>query len=77
MSKRDFLSLSDAGGEAVAAMLSDAIDRKAARATWPKGSPDADAPDHGAQYQQRADRRSWQALEVFLAEVFDEELAAH
>jgi len=39
--------------------------------------PDANAPDHGAQYQERADRRSWQALEVFLAEVFDEELAAH
>ncbi|MGN8048918.1 dienelactone hydrolase family protein [Curtobacterium sp. 22159] len=39
--------------------------------------PDADSPDHGAQYQARADRRSWRALEVFLAEVFDEELAAH
>lgn len=38
--------------------------------------PDADAPDHGAQYQERADRRSWQALEVFLADVFGEELAA-
>jgi dienelactone hydrolase len=37
--------------------------------------PDADAPDHGAQYQARADRRSWQALEVFLADVFGEELA--
>lgn len=36
--------------------------------------PGTDAPDHGAQYQERADRRSWQALEVFLAEVFDEEL---
>lgn len=36
--------------------------------------PGTDAPDHGAQYQARADRRSWQALEVFLAEVFDEEL---
>lgn len=36
--------------------------------------PGIDAPDHGAQYQERADRRSWQALEVFLAEVFDEEL---
>jgi len=39
--------------------------------------PGTDSPDHGAQYQERADRRSWQALEVFLAEVFDEELAAH
>jgi dienelactone hydrolase len=38
--------------------------------------PGTDAPDHGAQYQERADRRSWQALRVFLAEVFDEEPAA-
>jgi dienelactone hydrolase len=30
----------------------------------------------GPMYQERADRRSWQALEVFLAEIFDEELAA-
>ncbi|WP_413601244.1 dienelactone hydrolase family protein [Curtobacterium sp. Curtsp57] len=37
--------------------------------------PGTDAPDHGAQYQALADRRSWQALEVFLAEVFGEELA--
>ena len=37
--------------------------------------PGTDAPDHGAQYQERADRRSWQALQVFLAEVFGEELA--
>lgn len=41
---RNFLNLSDAGGDAVAAMLADAIDRKAARAGWPKGKPDADAP---------------------------------
>ncbi len=46
---RHFLSLSDAGGDAVAAMLANAIDRKAARRTidgqaWPKGRPDADAP---------------------------------
>ncbi|MHA4837099.1 ornithine carbamoyltransferase [Sphingopyxis sp. MSC1_008] len=41
---RHFLNLSDAGGDAVAAMLADAIDRKAARATWPKGKVDADAP---------------------------------
>lgn len=39
-----FLNLSDAGGDAVAAMLADAIDRKAARAGWPKGKVDADAP---------------------------------
>ncbi|MBF4588108.1 dienelactone hydrolase family protein [Curtobacterium sp. VKM Ac-2887] len=38
--------------------------------------PGTDAPDHGAQYQERADRRSWQALRVFLAEVFGEEAAA-
>src|SRR3990167_1102547 len=39
-----FLNLADAGGDAVAAMLADAIDRKAARAGWPKGKVDADAP---------------------------------
>ncbi|MDP3783359.1 MAG: ornithine carbamoyltransferase, partial [Sphingopyxis sp.] len=32
----NFLNLSDAGGDAVAAMIADAIDRKAARAGWPK-----------------------------------------
>ncbi|WP_338467046.1 ornithine carbamoyltransferase [Novosphingobium sp. ZN18A2] len=41
---RHFLDLSDAGGDAIAAMLGDAIDRKRARATLPKGQPDADAP---------------------------------
>lgn len=41
---RHFLNLSDAGGDAVAAMLANAIDRKAARAGWPKGKADADAP---------------------------------
>ncbi len=41
---RHFLSLSDAGADGVAAMLADAIDRKAARAGWPKGRVDADAP---------------------------------
>lgn len=41
---RHFLNLADAGGDAVSAMLNDAIDRKAARAGWPKGKPDADAP---------------------------------
>ena len=44
MNGRHFLSLSDAGGDAIAAMLADAIDRKAARAAWPKGRADADAP---------------------------------
>ncbi|MEO1968857.1 MAG: ornithine carbamoyltransferase [Sphingomonadaceae bacterium] len=42
--KRDFLDLSDAGGDAIAAMINDAIDRKSARAGWPKGKADADAP---------------------------------
>lgn len=41
---RHFLDLSDAGGNTVAAMLSDAIDRKAGRKDWPKGKADADAP---------------------------------
>ena len=41
---RRFLDLADAGGEAIAAMLGDAIERKAARAGWPKGRADADAP---------------------------------
>lgn len=41
---RHFLSLTDAGGDAIAAMLGDAIDRKRARAGLPKGQPDADAP---------------------------------
>ena len=41
---RHFLSLSDAGADGVAAMLADALDRKAARAGWPKGRADADAP---------------------------------
>ena len=41
---RHFLNLSDAGGDAIAAMLADAMDRKAARQGWPKGKADADAP---------------------------------
>ena len=41
---RNFLSLTDAGGDALSAMLTDAIDRKAARAALPKGMVDADAP---------------------------------
>lgn len=45
---RDFLSLSDAGGDAIAAMINDAIDRKTARSGLPKGRVDTDAPlaDH-------------------------------
>jgi ornithine carbamoyltransferase len=41
---RHFTDLSRAGGNAIAAMIADAIDRKAARAGWPKGKVDADAP---------------------------------
>ena len=41
---RSFLDLSDAGGDAIAAMIADAIDRKAARLGWPKGKPDSDQP---------------------------------
>jgi ornithine carbamoyltransferase len=41
---RHFLSLADAGPDGLAAILADALDRKAARAGWPKGKPDADAP---------------------------------
>lgn len=39
-----FLDLSSAGADGVAAILADALDRKRARAGWPKGKPDADAP---------------------------------
>jgi ornithine carbamoyltransferase len=44
---RHFLNLADAGGDAIAAMINDAIDRKAGRAGWPKGKADADAPLSG------------------------------
>ena len=44
MTYRNFLSLSDAGADGVAAILADALDRKKARAGWPRGRPDADAP---------------------------------
>lgn len=44
MTVRHFLDLSDAGGDAIAAMIDDAIYRKAARCGWAKGKPDADAP---------------------------------
>lgn len=47
MALRHFLDLSDAGGNTVAAMIDDAITRKAARAGWPKGKPDADKPLDG------------------------------
>ncbi len=41
---RSFLDLADAGGNALAAMIHDAIDRKAARRALPKGQADYDAP---------------------------------
>lgn len=44
MAVRHFLDLADAGGDAIAAMINDAIARKDARAGWPKGRADADAP---------------------------------
>lgn len=44
MASRHFLDLTDAGPEALRTMLADAHARKAARKTWPKGRPDADAP---------------------------------
>ncbi|MEA1618869.1 ornithine carbamoyltransferase [Erythrobacter sp. T5W1-R] len=42
-----FLDLSDAGADALAAMINDALDRKAARAGLPKAAPDPDAPLEG------------------------------
>lgn len=41
---RHFIDLSNAGGDAIAAMLNDAMARKQARAGLPKGQPDSDAP---------------------------------
>ena len=41
---RHFLDLRDAGADDVAAMIADAIDRKAARAGRPRGAADVDAP---------------------------------
>ncbi len=41
---RHFLNLSDAGPDAIAGMINDATDRKAARAGQPKGAADHDAP---------------------------------
>ncbi len=43
---RHFLNLSDAGGDAIAAMINDAMERKAARKTLrlPRGAADVDAP---------------------------------
>jgi len=44
MTVRHFLNLADAGGDAIAAMIADAIDRKGARGELPKGAVDRDAP---------------------------------
>jgi ornithine carbamoyltransferase len=44
MAVRHFLDLCDAGADALAAMIDDAQRRKAARADWPRGRADADAP---------------------------------
>ncbi|HUD28832.1 MAG TPA: ornithine carbamoyltransferase [Novosphingobium sp.] len=44
---KDFVDLTDAGGDAIAAMINDAMDRKAARKGWAKGRADADAPLDG------------------------------
>ena len=41
---RHFLNLSDAGADGIAAMINDALDRKAARTGWPKGKADRDTP---------------------------------
>lgn len=41
---RHFLNLADAGGDVLAAMINDAMERKEARKSWPKGKVDADAP---------------------------------
>ncbi len=44
---RHFLNLSNAGHDAIAAMLNDALDRKAVRHGWPCGKADPDAPLEG------------------------------
>jgi ornithine carbamoyltransferase len=48
MSQRHFLNLADAGGEAIAHILNEAMARKELRAGWPKGKVDADRPLDGA-----------------------------
>lgn len=45
---RHFLELGDAGGDAIAAMIGDAIDRKDARVGYAKGRVDDDRPLDGA-----------------------------
>src|SRR5688572_17450589 len=48
MTLRHFLNLSDAGGEAIAAILNEAMERKQRRAGSPKGKADTDGPLDGA-----------------------------
>lgn len=48
MTLRHFLNLADAGGDAIAAMLNEAMERKERRAGWPKAKADADRPLDGA-----------------------------
>jgi len=45
---RHLLNLADAGGDAIATMLNEAMERKERRTGWPKGKPDADRPLDGA-----------------------------
>jgi ornithine carbamoyltransferase len=47
MTLRHFIDLSDAGPDALRAMLDNARVRKATRAGWPKGRPDVDRPLDG------------------------------
>lgn len=47
MTYQHFLDLADAGPDAIAHMINDAIDRKAARRDWPKGKADPDRPLDG------------------------------
>jgi ornithine carbamoyltransferase len=47
MTPRHFLNLSDAGPDAIAAILGEAMERKERRAGWPKGRVDADRPLDG------------------------------
>src|SRR4029450_13610554 len=44
---RHFLNLSAAGGEAIATILNEAMERKEKRSGWPKGRVDADRPLDG------------------------------
>jgi ornithine carbamoyltransferase len=48
MTARHFLNLADAGGEAIAQILNEAMERKERRVGWPKGKPDDDRPLDGA-----------------------------